>query len=430
MNAQAEELNQIIQLKNPVIYQLLSEKGKAIFFPAHGILGQTADAKGTTINATIGAAFEDDGSPMHLESISRHIDLPPEQLFPYAPSFGRMDIRKQWQQMIKQKNPSLQNKSISLPVVTNALTHAVSMAGYLFVDPGDSIIIPDLFWGNYNLILNHGYGGTLQKFAFFDGHQFNLKALEESLQKNGTGKKILILNFPNNPTGYTPTQKEAEGICQVVKKSAEAGNKIVVLSDDAYFGLNYEPEIAGESIFARLCDLHDNILAVKIDGPTKEDYVWGFRVGFLSFGNKKGDQELYRALESKAAGAIRGNISNACNVSQSLLLTAFNDPSYPAEKKEKFAIMNSRYQTIKEELKSPQYAGYFTPLPFNSGYFMCIRLREEIDGEKLRQLLIKKYHIGVINLNNLIRIAYSAVAAKDVKALFEGICQACKELCQ
>lgn len=60
MNPQAQELNEVIISKNPVVFDLLSQKGKNIFFPKKGILGQTAEAKGTRINATIGAAIEDD----------------------------------------------------------------------------------------------------------------------------------------------------------------------------------------------------------------------------------------------------------------------------------------------------------------------------------------------------------------------------------
>ena len=60
MNPQAEELNRIISENSPVTMNLLSKRGKNIFFPKKGILGQTADAKGKRINATIGAAIEDD----------------------------------------------------------------------------------------------------------------------------------------------------------------------------------------------------------------------------------------------------------------------------------------------------------------------------------------------------------------------------------
>ncbi len=430
MNPQAEELNKIIQAKNPVIYDLLSAKGKNIFFPKKGILGQTADAKGTRINATIGAAVEDNGSPMRLESIESNIKLDPSLVFPYAPSFGRPDIRAKWQSMIFEKNPSLQGKTLSLPVVTNALTHGVSMAGYLFVDEGDQVIVPDLFWGNYNLILTHAYGAQLSKFNLFKDGGFDLEAFRAKLAEGGIGKKILILNFPNNPTGYTPTQAEIKAIVGIIKESAEAGNKIVVFSDDAYFGLVYEEGIEPESIFAPLSDLHENVLALKIDGPTKEDYVWGFRVGFMTYGVKGGDAELYGALEAKTGGAVRGNISNAANVSQSLLLSAFENEAYHAQKEAKFEIMNTRYQAVKEVLKDDKYQQYFTALPYNSGYFMCVQLTEGLDGEQVRQILIEKYSIGLINLNNVLRVAFSAVAASDVKELFEGIYNACKDAAQ
>jgi len=427
MNPQAEELNTIISEKSEVVFELLSEKGKNIFFPKKGILGQTAEAKGTRINATIGAAIEDDGSPMRLESLASKIGLDPSLVFPYAPSFGRPDLRSKWKSMIYEKNPSLQNTELSLPVVTNALTHGISMAGYLFVNPGDEVIVPSLFWGNYNLTLANGYDAQLTKFNLFKEGGFDLDAFENKLNEGEIGKKILILNFPNNPTGYTPTQAEVDSIISIIKNSAEKGNKIVAITDDAYFGLVYEEGIARESIFAPLCNLHPNVLAVKVDGATKEDYVWGFRTGFITYGIKGGDADLYSALESKTAGAIRGNISNAANISQSLLYNVYNSDEYSLQKQAKHQIMQDRYNAVKETLKDEKYNKYFAALPFNSGYFMCVQLAEGLIGEEVRQVLIKKYSIGTISLNNVLRIAYSAVAAKDVNEMFEGIYKACEE---
>ena len=130
----------------------------------------------------------------------------------------------------------------------------------------------------------------------------------------------MLLNFPNNPTGYTPTEAEAKALTAEIRKAAEAGNQIVVVLDDAYFGLVYEEGIAQESLFGSLVDLHPNVLGVKLDGATKEDYVWGFRVGFITFGFKGANAAQLKALENKAAGVVRGNISNAPCVSQSMLL--------------------------------------------------------------------------------------------------------------
>ena len=428
MNPLAEELNKIIQEKNPVVYELLSKKGKAIYFPTKGILGQTADAKGTKINATIGTAIEDDGSPMRLEAISSKIGIDPSLTFPYAPSFGRPDIRASWKKLIYKKNPLLGDKEISLPIVTNALTHGVSMAGYMFVDEGDEVISPNLFWGNYNLILNNAYGSKIGAFNLFKDGGFDLDALKAKLNEGPVGKKMLILNFPNNPSGYSPTVAENIAIVEIIKEAAEKGNKIVVITDDAYWGLVFEEGVEKQSIFALLADIHENVLAVKIDGPTKEDYVWGFRVGFITYGIKGGDAKLYGALESKTAGAVRGNISNAANISQSLLLQAYANENYERQKQEKYELLKTRYDAVKEALKDDRYKTCFNALPFNSGYFMCIKLAEGIDGEVLRYLLIQKYSIGTINLNNIVRIAFAAVAATDMKKLFEGIYEACKEI--
>ncbi len=427
MNPQAEELNKIIKEKSNIVFELLSERGKEIYFPKKGILGQTAEAKSTKINATIGAAVEDDGSPMRLEVLASKVGLSPNLIFPYAPSYGRPDIRAKWKSMIYKKNPSLGSTEISLPVVTNALTHGISMAGYMFCNENDKVIVPDLFWGNYTLTLTHSYGSPLVKYNLFKDGKLDLEAFESKLNEGGIGKKVMILNFPNNPAGYTPTQPEQDAMVEIIKTSAEKGNKIVLFIDDAYFGLGYEEGVATESIFVELSQLHKNVLAIKIDGPTKEDYVWGFRVGFVTYGIKGGDAEFYGALESKTAGAIRGNISNAANISQSLLMEAYSNPDYDKEKAAKYKIMKERFDAVKNVLKNEKYKTYFTALPYNSGYFMCIKLADGLDAEKLRKILIEKYSIGVISLGNLLRIAYSGVAAKDVEELFEGIYLACKD---
>ena len=203
-----------------------------------------------------------------------------------------------------------------------------------------------------------------------------------------------------------------------------------MIIDDAYFGLVYEDNIIKESIFSMLADLHENVLAVKVDGPTKEEYVWGFRVGFITYGIKSSTKEIYTALESKTAGAIRSNISNASNLSQSLLLNAYNSPGYKEEKKEKYKILKKRYEEVKKILKNKKYKEFFEPLPFNSGYFMCVQVKKGINAEQVRQTLLKKYDTGVIVFNDLIRIAFSATPTGKIPELFENIYNACKDECQ
>ncbi len=427
MNPLALELNNELQRPGCPAFSLLSRKGRSIFFPSKGILGQGAQARGKKINATIGTAFEEDGSPLTLESLESMISLPSEA-FLYAPSPGLQPLREEWKKMLVSKNPGLKGKTYSLPVVSSALTHALSVCAYLFVDEGDRIILPDLYWDNYELIFGEAFGGELRTHNTFAGQSYDVPALAATLAEGPVGKRIVLLNFPNNPTGYTVTTDEAKALCEVLRKSAEAGNHIVVILDDAYFGLVYEDGVSTESLFSSLCDLHPNILVAKLDGPTKEDYVWSFRVGFVTFAWKGATPAQLRAIEDKAAGAVRASISNASGISQSLLLKAYTQPSYAEQKKAKFEILRRRYAKIRALFASrPEYAETFEPMPFNSGYFMCVKLKDA-DPELVRLELLRSFDTGVIVLAGLVRLAFSAVALADLEALFNNLHQAVKNV--
>jgi aspartate/methionine/tyrosine aminotransferase len=429
LNPQAEELNRIIKTHSPTVYELLSKRGKAIYFPKKGILAQGQAAKDKDINATIGTACEDDGKPMVLPSVAKHIDLPTKDVFPYAPSEGLKALRDKWKELMTGKNPSIGTKEFSLPVVTCGVTHALSIVGYMFADETDEIIMPDLYWENYDLVFTSAYGAELKFFNFFKNQKFDMDSFKAVVNAKPIGKKIVLLNFPNNPSGYTPTREAAKEITAVLTDAAKAGNKLVVILDDSYFGLDFEEDIFAESFFTQLAHAHENLLAVKMDGITKEEFAWGFRVGFVTYGIKGGGTELYKALEDKTAGAVRGNISNAPNLSQSLLLNAMQSETHAKEKERNKAKLKERYLKVKETLAAhPEYEKYFEALPFNSGYFMCVRLKNA-DPDKVWDILLKKYSTGVIcySEKKLLRIAFSSTPLQKIEALYNNIYNACKD---
>jgi aspartate/methionine/tyrosine aminotransferase len=302
------------------------------------------------------------------------------------------------------------------------------MTGYLFANEGDTVLLSNHYWENYNLIFENAYGAKVSTFELFENGAFNIADFAKQLNAVEGEKIITLLNFPNNPAGYTPLNSEITAIVAEIKKVADKGKKVIVLIDDAYFGLVYEENVYSESIFVELSNLSENVLAVKLDGPTKEDYVWGFRVGFITYGIKNGTAELYEALENKTGGAIRGNISNISQLSQSLLYKVYSSPSYEDSKQERFSILKSRYQILRNELNKPGYADYFTALPFNSGYFMCIEPKKGLVAEEIRKHLLEKYSTGVIVLGTVIRLAFSAVPQDKIPALVENIYNACVDL--
>ena len=405
--------------------EFLSPAGLRMYFPYGGILGQGAEAKNCDINATIGMAFEEDGSPLVLDCFAKGISLG-KGAFLYCSSFGLPRLREKWLELEYVKNPSLEGKRFSNPVITHALTHGLRMAAEMFVAPGDTVVIPDLFWDNYTLVFTDALGADVRHFNTFRDGRFDTAAMKEALLE-GAGKKILVLNFPNNPTGYTATLEDAAEIVRAVKEAADAGVKIVAVLDDAYFGLVYESGVHAESLFPEFCDLSENVLAVKLDGTTKEDYVWGLRVGFMTFAFKGATDEQLSALAAKAAGCIRCSISNVSSLGQHLALAALENPSYGREKHEKYEVLRRRYREIRAILaRHPEYAKTFEPMPFNSGYFMCVRPKGA-GAEAVRRRLVDKYSTGTIVLSGLIRIAYSAVPLRSLEKLFSNVHSAIAE---
>jgi aspartate/methionine/tyrosine aminotransferase len=429
LNPQAEELNRIIKRHSKTAYELLSKKGKAIYWPAKGILAQSAAAKNKSINATIGTAYEDDGRPMILPSIANLLKIDAKDAFPYAPSEGIKLLRDKWKALIKAKNPSLGTHEISTPVVTSGVTNGLSIVGYMFVEDTDDIILSDVYWENYDLVFTNAYNARLRFFNLFKNLAFDIDSFKAEINKGPIGKKIMLLNFPNNPSGYTPTLEEGEKITAVLKEAANSGNKLVIILDDSYFGLVFEDRVMTESLFSKLANCHENLLAIKVDGITKEEYAWGFRVAFVTYGIKNGTPEMYKALEDKTAGSIRGNISSSAIVSQSLFLNGINSETHDKEKQRNKSEIGKRYRRVKQVLEAhPEYREYFEALPFNSGYFMCVKLKKS-NADKVWEILLNKYSTGVICFSekNLLRIAFASTAEDKLEKLFTNLYLACKE---
>ena len=162
-------------------------------------------------------------------------------------------------------------------------------------------------------------GGRVETFPSFDGQGFNVPAHARARLLAGPAKLIVLLNFPNNPTGYMPTPAEvAAHRVAVLEAPAKAGKKLVVICDDAYFGLFYHIGGASmtESLFGALTNLHPNMLAVKLDGATKELFVWGLRCGFITFGRRRRERRR-RARRARrqahAATSARSSRTARCS---------------------------------------------------------------------------------------------------------------------
>lgn len=427
LNPLAQELNNA--LAGTTAASLLSDLGTRIFFP-RGIISQGGEAKiyGKTANATIGTTMIN-GKPAILEAIHKFApDLTAGELVSYAPTAGNPELRALWKEMVYAKNPSLAGKGISLPVVVPGLTAGISYLADLFIDENHPLLVADPSWDNYSLIVETRRNAKLHYFNMFKNGGFDIDSFRGALKKEAeSGQVRVLLNFPQNPSGYSPTKKEAAEIVKAVKEVADSGAKVLVWDDDAYFGLNYEDDIYPQSLFAELADISENVLAVKIDGPTKEDFAWGFRTGFLTFGSKGMTDEQYDALVKKLMGLIRSSVSCSATPSQSIVLKALADPKIEEEKKAFRDVLEERYKAVRKFVESHK-SSVLEPLPFNSGYFMSFNVKG-VDAEVLRKKILEDKAIGTISIDSkTLRVAFSSVDVDKIETVYSAIYEVAESL--
>ncbi|OHD31198.1 MAG: hypothetical protein A2Y31_13840 [Spirochaetes bacterium GWC2_52_13] len=410
------------ELAGTVVPQVLSEYGRRAYFPK-GIVAQSQEAASAAhvANATAGVAL-DHGHYMTHGMFSR-LDavVSSDDMVSYAPTAGDPALRKLWWDEMVRKNPLLAGSSCSLPIVTAGLTHAIAIAADLFLDAGDTVVVPSPCWDNYEQIFSVRHGCTIQSPSLFDANRrFSLEALGSTLDGIVSDKIFLLLNFPNNPTGYTPTRLEMEGIRDLLVDLAQAGKRLVVVVDDAYFGLFHDENACRYSLFSLLWNAHENLLAVKCDAATKESLVWGFRVGFITYAAHGLTERHYHAMVQKTMGVIRSSVSSCSRVSQSLLLAAMRHEAYGAETKRVSDEMARRYGSVRESILTWKDSVALLPLPFNSGYFCTFACAG--DAESLRRYLLENHGIGTVSIGkDLLRIAYSGVDAELLPHMIDTV---------
>ena len=154
--------------------------------------------------------------------------------------------------------------------VTVGGSEAIDVALRAMLDPGDEVIIPQPSYVSYVpcTVLANGTPVSLELKA---ENEFRLTA--DELKAAITPKsKILIMPFPNNPTGAIMERKDLEAIAEVVIE-----NDLFVLSDEIYSELTYL-ENEGHVSIASLPGMKER--TILINGFSKSHAMTGWRLGY------------------------------------------------------------------------------------------------------------------------------------------------------
>lgn len=421
LHPEAQDRNERLRAINPVIPEALSPLGKRAFFPK-GIPYQAGQAKDCQINATIGQITDGEGNPLPLAPMKEKLaGLNAKDAFLYSPIQGREPARKLWHAKLVAEDARM--AQVGLPVVGAGVCHALNMASELFFAPGDTLVLPDLYWDNYEQVFQIRLGGDFRTFGFYNAKGgFNLEGMKAALA-DVKGKVHVLLNFPSNPNGYSPTPEEMIAIGNALVEAAK-DRTVIVYCDDAYHGLVFEPTAATKSLFFELIGRSPNLIPLKCDGATKELSFFGGRVAFLHFGVAP---EASAILVDKCMGLIRSGLGGPVGLSQHLVEIELQDPRHAQEFESMRLVLASRYHRLKQALMKP--TRHWKVFPFNAGCFCLLELRDGLDADQVRQRMIHDESVGVVNQGSrYIRLAFCSIKESAIEPLVAALERTCEKM--
>ncbi|MBQ9631788.1 MAG: aminotransferase class I/II-fold pyridoxal phosphate-dependent enzyme [Lachnospiraceae bacterium] len=185
----------------------------------------------------------------------------------YTSNAGLMELKEEISRYLDRKY-RLSYHPRSEIVVTVGGSEAIDIAMRAMLDPGDEVLIPQPSYVSY-LPCTVLAGGVPVIIELKEENEFRLTAAE--LEEAVTDKtKLLVLPFPNNPTGAIMEKEDLCAIAEVIEK-----HDLFVLSDEIYSELSYREEHIS---IASLPGMRDR--TVYINGFSKAFAMTGWRLGY------------------------------------------------------------------------------------------------------------------------------------------------------
>ena len=197
----------------------------------------------------------------------------------YTSNWGLAELRNQIAALVRRKYRLCYDADKEI-LVTVGGSEAIDNTIRAIVNVGDEVLIPEPSFVCYKPLTQMA-GGVPVPLPTRAEDQFKLTA--DSLRAAITPRtKLLILPYPNNPTGAIMTRDELQAIATVIKDT-----NIIVLSDEIYNSLTYGPD--RHVCFAELDGMKERTIVV--DGFSKSYAMTGWRLGWAM-----GPKELMRHI--------------------------------------------------------------------------------------------------------------------------------------
>lgn len=185
----------------------------------------------------------------------------------YSSNAGFIELREEIAKYLKRRFDLSYNPSDEI-LVTVGGSEGIDIALRALVGPGDEVLIPEPSFVAYKGCTTFtGAKANVLELKVENDFKLTADELEEAITEK---TKVVIIPFPNNPTGAIMTREELEPIVEVLKKK-----DVIVISDEIYAELTYNKEHVSIASFPEIKDK-----TLVINGFSKAYAMTGWRLGY------------------------------------------------------------------------------------------------------------------------------------------------------
>ena len=214
---------------------------------------------------SLGVGEPDFETPWHIREEGIH-SLEQGRTF-YSSNAGLMELRNAISDKVREEH-GISYHAKEEVMVTVGGSEAIDLAMRVILTPGDEVLIPEPCYVSYLPCAKMAYGVPVP-IQLEEKDEFRLTP--EKLEKSITEKtKLLVLPFPNNPTGGIMEERDLEAIVPIILK-----HNLYVLTDEIYSALSYKEKHHSIVEFPGMRER-----TVYINGFSKAYAMTGWRLGY------------------------------------------------------------------------------------------------------------------------------------------------------
>ena len=366
------------------------------------------------INATSGMLKNENGTLYEFECVKKAVaSLSSAEKYGYSNSGGTKTFSEAvYFSLFGKYLPEIRNSAFIKCIPTPGGSGALSISFFNYLEPGETILLPNHMWENYLSIANEAGINTDTYQLFYEEDEFDFNDLSKKINalKNKQNRIMILINDPcENPTGFCMKEKDYDELINIAKN--DPNHNYIYLVDVAYFDFyNVNPDII-RSRFAKFKDIPDNALALFIFSGSKSFGLYGLRIGALvALSKSEEEAELFKEANSYSSRA-RWSAPSTLGISiiEKLVLDENNRETYEEELKFVCAMLEKRSLAFLESAKE---VGLKT-LPYERGFFICVPCK---DPNKIMEALHQD-KVHVVSTKSCLRIALCAISKEEAARL-------------